>query len=102
MFGFGPIATFLVIAVAALVSAAWLFRSDIVSMVRPKPEESEGMGVARPSDKALASARDRVDSLHGWKADSVILSPAEFTSLVTAGLPAEARSHIDSLGVTQK
>ena len=91
-----------ILILAALVSAAWLFRSDLMRIARPKAqtEESDGMGVARPSAEALAKARDRVDSLHGWKADSVILSTAEFASLITAGLPAEARSHVDSLGVT--
>jgi hypothetical protein len=91
-----------ILILAALVSAAWLFRSDIMRMVGPKAdvEESDGMGVAYPSAKALAKARDRVDSLHGWHADSVILSATELASLITAGLPAEARSHVDSLGLT--
>jgi hypothetical protein len=91
-----------ILILAALVSAAWLFRSDIMRVVGPKAEveESAGMGVAHPSAKALAKARDRVDSLHGWHADSVILSAAELASLITTGLPAEARSHVDSLGLT--
>jgi hypothetical protein len=91
-----------ILILAALVSAAWLFRADLMRIAGPKAEteESAGMGVARPSPKALAKARDRVDSLHGWHADSVILSATELASLITAGLPAEARSHVDSLGLT--
>lgn len=91
-----------ILILAALVSAAWLFRSDLMRMVGPKAqvEESDGMGVARPSATALAKAHDRVDSLHGWKADSVILSASELASLITTGLPAQARSHVDSLGLT--
>ena len=63
-----------ILILAALVSAAWLFRSDLMRIARPKAqtEESAGMGVVRPSAKALAKARDRVDSLHGWQADSVM------------------------------
>jgi hypothetical protein len=88
-----------ILLLAALVSAAWLFRSDIMRVVRPEAAEHGGP-VAHPSPKALAQARDRVDSLLGWQADSVVLSAAELASLVTAGLPAQARSHVDSIGLT--
>ena len=57
-----------ILILAALVSAAWLFRSDLMRIARPEAqtEESAGMGVARPSAKALAKARDRVDGFHWW------------------------------------
>jgi hypothetical protein len=89
-----------ILLLAALVSGAWLFRFDIVRMVRPPAAAPADSIVAQPNPKALAKAHDRVDSLHGWKADSVVLSPAELASLVTVGLPAEARSHVDSLSIT--
>ena len=86
-----------ILVLAALVSAAWLYRDQLTAMVRPTPAEGP---VGQPSSAALARAHDRVDSLNGWHADSVVLSASEMASLLQAGLPKEARSHIDSLAVT--
>jgi len=91
-----------ILALAILVSGAWLFRQQIIRLVRPPAAqvgapEAEPRGVAGPS--ALARARDKVDSLHGWGADSVVLSSAEFAALVVDGLPQEARRHLDSVSL---
>jgi hypothetical protein len=80
-----------------------LFRQEIIRLVRPpaaqvRTPELEPPGIAGPS--ALARARDKVDSLHGWRADSVVLSAAEMGSLVMDGLSRDARRHLDSLTVT--
>jgi hypothetical protein len=92
-----------ILALAILVSGAWLFRREILRLVRPpaaevRGPEAEPSGIAGPS--ALARAHDKVDSLHGWGADSVVLSAAEMASLLMDGLPREARLHLDSLTVT--
>jgi hypothetical protein len=92
-----------ILALALLVSGAWLFRKELVRLVRPREHpveeaEAEGApGLAGPA--ALARARDKVDSLHGWGADSVVLSASEMASILVDGLPGEARRHLDSLAL---
>lgn len=92
-----------ILALALLVSGVWLFRRDLRRLARPSErpagqQEAEGAaGLAGPA--ALARARDKVDSLHGWGADSVVLSAAEMASIVMEGLPSGARRHLDSLTV---
>ncbi len=48
---------------------------------------------------SLASANAKVDSLNGWRADSVVLTASEFASLVGDGMDAEMRAALDSLQV---
>jgi hypothetical protein len=92
-----------ILALAVLVSGAWLFRHEILRAVRPpqpvaeQPGSDGGPGVASPA--ALDRARDKVDSLHGWQADSIVLSAAEMASIIVDGLPDEARRHLDSVTV---
>lgn len=91
-----------ILALAVLVSGAWLFRREIIRAVRPssqalQPNRGAGSGVAGPA--ALDRARDKVDSLHGWQADSIVLSAAEMASIIVDGLPDEARRHLDSVTV---
>jgi hypothetical protein len=40
-----------------------------------------------------------VDSLNGWRADSVVLTPSEFASLVGNGMDRQLRGQLDSLQV---
>jgi hypothetical protein len=106
----------LVLAVG--ISAAWLFRDDLLRVAPPEVQrvgdalgagggrdrsadratEAPGKPVA-PGERALERARDKVDSLHGWDADSVVLSPAEVASLIMSGLPPAARARLDSVRV---
>jgi hypothetical protein len=92
-----------ILALAALVSGAWLYRREILRLVRPSRPAAEesagatGSGVAGTT--ALARARDKVDSLHGWEADSIVLSPSEMASIIVDGLPGDARRHLDSVTV---
>jgi hypothetical protein len=86
------------VVLAVLLSAAWLFRENIAGAFGRHGDQSAA--VAHPTSKALDSARDKVDSLNGWHADSVMLSATEMASLLVAGLPREALSHFDSVGVT--
>lgn len=98
-----PFRLFGIVVLAALVSGAWLFRGEIVRLLRPQvarvTASLSGDGGGTPGPAALARARDKVDSLHGWNADSVILNANEMASLLLDGLPGEARSHLDSLSL---
>ncbi len=92
-----------ILTLAALVSGAWLFRHDILRLVRPqvaRVTESLGGGAAGTGNAgALARARDKIDSLHGWAADSVVLTAGEMASLLADGLPKEARGRLDSIAL---
>ncbi len=98
---------------ALLLSGAWLFRADLLGFIRPRVTQArEAMdrrgGGSRdapsgrpssPAPGALEAARDKVDSMHGWSADSVVLSAREMASLLVAGLPHEARRRLDSVAI---
>lgn len=102
------------LGLALVVSGAWLFRADLLGFIRPRVEQARDAlgaggapGPSRPAvpdaaitPGALEMAQDKVDSLHGWGADSVVLSAREMTSLLVAGLPPEARSRLDSVSVS--
>jgi len=85
------------------LALGWLYRDQVVRTARgwlahaeaPAPATSAG----RPGARALASAKSKVDSLNGWGADSVVLTPSELASLVGDGLDAEVRRQLDSLRV---
>jgi hypothetical protein len=87
-----------VVLLAVFLSAAWLFRENIAGALG---HHGDGSTVAaHPTPKALGRARDKVDSLNGWHADSVMLTATEMASLLEAGLPRDALTHFDSVGVT--
>jgi hypothetical protein len=78
----------------------WRNRDRIAEVLGVRPTvtvapESRG----RPTGRGLARAIEKVDSLNGWRADSIVLSAGEMASLVGAGLPAVVRRDIDSLQV---
>jgi hypothetical protein len=92
----------------ALVIVGWLYRDRVVregrrllDRVQPGASSSAtGSGAhGRPSARALASADAKIDSLNGWGADSVVLSPAEVASLMGRGLAPAFRRELDSLQV---
>ncbi|MGH7513165.1 MAG: hypothetical protein ACREOQ_09605, partial [Gemmatimonadales bacterium] len=53
----------------------------------------------RPGSRALASAEAKIDSLNGWHADSIVLTPSEVASLMGRGLSPAFRKELDSLQV---
>lgn len=53
----------------------------------------------RPGIRALKTARAKIDSLSGSRADSVVLTPSEAASLVGSGLDPALRRQLDSLRV---
>jgi hypothetical protein len=92
--------------IAALV-VGWLYRDRVVregrhwvgriEAFRGAPASPAARG--RPGRKALASAEAKVDSLNGWRADSVVLTASEVASLMGNGLSPEFRKELDSLQV---
>lgn len=90
------------VLIAALV-LGWLYRDRIVREGRRVFGATEAVAPAvlagRPGQRALASARSKIDSLNGWRADSVVLTPAEVASLIGSGLDPTLRSQLDSLQV---
>jgi hypothetical protein len=91
-----------ILVLAALVSGGWLFRREITTAIRPQVArlrqsfDSEASG---PGPGDLARARDKVDSLHGWNADSVLLTANEMAALIASGMPPSVSPHLDSLSV---
>ncbi len=92
-----------IVVLAGLVSGAWLFRAEILRLVRPQVSRVTASlgrdGAGKPGPAALARAQDKVDSLHGWGADSVVLDADEMAALLADGLPREARGHLDSISL---
>jgi hypothetical protein len=69
--------------------------SSEAASTTPAPSASTG----RPGVTALKSARAKVDSLNGWRADSVVLTASEFASLVGTGMDGQLRRQLDSMRV---
>jgi hypothetical protein len=67
----------------------------LIERVRGEVPAPEG----RPGVSALESANAKVDSLNGWRADSVVLTPSEFASLVGNGMDRQLRGQLDSLRI---
>lgn len=94
-----------ILVLAVLVSGAWLFRRDLMQKVwpekqaalRPTPEVT--ITPASVSETALVRAQDKLDSLHGWAADSVVVSAAEAVALIMNAVPPDARKHVDSVAI---
>ena len=95
------------LVVVAALGLAWLYRDRLEHEARrviDRVREAAPSGVAsspegRPGVNALESANAKVDSLNGWRADSVVLTPSEFASLVGSGMDRQLRSQLDSLKV---
>jgi hypothetical protein len=100
-------APFKLVGVLGLVAAlivGWLYRDRLADGFRGvlgntgltgKPTVTSG----RPGTHALLSANSKIDSLNGWRADSVVLTASEVASLIGVGLTAPVRSQLDSLEV---
>jgi hypothetical protein len=86
------------------LALGWLYRDQVVRTARGWLDRAEAPAAVaassgRPGARALASAKSKVDSLNGWGADSVVLTPSELASLVGDGMDAEVRRQLDSLRV---
>jgi hypothetical protein len=91
----------------AVLVVGWLYRDRVLRearglrdrVVHSSPAQSAGPPVGRPGPRSLARAQAKIDSLNGWRADSVVLSPGEVASLMGQGLAPSFRKELDSLQV---
>jgi hypothetical protein len=86
-----------------LLGVGWLYRDRLIGEVRRLFSSSaltnRVTSGGRPGSHAIISAHAKIDSLNGWRADSVVLTAAEVASLIGAGLDPAVRSQLDSLQV---
>ena len=93
------------LVVIAALALGWLYRDQVVRTARGWLAHAEGAApppaasTGRPGTRALASARSKVDSLNGWRADSVVLTASELASLIGDGMDREVRRQLDSLRI---
>jgi len=87
----------------AALAIGWLYRDRLSEQAHQVLGSITGSKTAptggRPGSRALLSARAKVDSLNGWRADSVVLTASEVASMIGAGLDPSLRSQLDSLQV---
>ncbi|HRZ09675.1 MAG TPA: hypothetical protein P5319_07230, partial [Gemmatimonadales bacterium] len=89
--------------VAGLLYFGWTERDRISAYWRrltDRPPATAPGETGRPGEAALQSATSKIDSLNGWRADSVVLTASEMASLIGAGLDRRVREDLDSLAVT--
>jgi hypothetical protein len=89
------------LGVIVLLAIGWLYRDRLAEELRRLvgSSASEAATSGRPGTNALLSARAKIDSLNGWRADSVILTASEVASMIGVGLDPSVRSQLDSLQV---
>ena len=90
------------LAVVLALAVGWLYRDRLsaeVGRLLNRPSGAATVSTGRPGASALSSANSKVDSLNGWRADSVVLSASEVASLIGAGLNPALRRQLDSLQV---
>ncbi|MFL5518309.1 MAG: hypothetical protein ACJ8DJ_19300 [Gemmatimonadales bacterium] len=87
----------------AALAFGWLYRDRLLRegrrLLPGHAEGAPGASGGRPGVRALEAARSKVDSLNGWRADSVVLTAAEVASLMGSGLDPAFRKELDSLQV---
>ncbi|HZA91877.1 MAG TPA: hypothetical protein VE420_04560 [Gemmatimonadales bacterium] len=84
------------------LAVGWLYRDRLSAELGRLFDRSSGeasIATGRPGATALSSAKSKVDSLNGWRADSVVLTASEVASLIGAGLHPALRRQLDSLQV---
>ncbi len=87
------------VAIGAAAVVAWQERDRIGELLGRKGGAEEAVRTGRPSEAGLARARDKVDSLNGWRADSVLLTPGEAASLVADAMADTRVGTLDSMEV---
>lgn len=97
-----PFRLLLGLLVALLLFGTWAYRRELMGMWRfwRSGTAREAPVTGRASTAALARATDLVDSMNGWRADSIVLSAEELASLLQAGLGGAAARYLDSVEVT--
>jgi hypothetical protein len=92
------------LVLVAALALGWLYRDRVIQGVggilgNTGLVKKETAGAGRPGNRALLAARSKVDSLNGWRADSVVLTPSEVASMIGVGLDPSVRSQLDSMEV---
>jgi hypothetical protein len=85
-----------------LLGIGWLYRDRVADEFRRlfrSGSVPDSAASGRPGSRSLLAARAKIDSLNGWRADSVILNPSEVASMIGVGLDPSVRSQLDSLQV---
>jgi hypothetical protein len=97
-----PIRLFFVLLVLLTILLAWAYRRELKGMwgFWRGGTAAESAVTGRSSAAGLASATDLVDSLNGWRADSIVLTAEQLASLLEAGLGGAAARYLDSVSVT--
>jgi hypothetical protein len=84
------------------LGAGYIYRDHLESQGRNLIERVRGVvpsSTGRPGVRSLQSAEAKIDSLNGWRADSVVLTASEFASLIGSGMDRELRAQLDSIQV---
>ena len=97
-----PLRLLLVLFLLLLLGGGWLYRHELAGMWRfwRSGKQAETPVTGRASARGLAAATDLVESLNGWRADSIVLTAEELASLLQAGLGGAAARYLDSVEVT--
>jgi hypothetical protein len=86
-----------------LLGIGWLYRDRLTAEARDLFGWVGGSeaptSAGRPGTRSLVRARAKIDSLNGWRADSVVLNASEVASMIGVGLDPELRKQLDSLQV---
>src|SRR5258705_4796749 len=93
-----PLRLLFILVLLLLLGGAWLYRHELVGMWRfwRSGPHTEVPVTGRASAHGLAAATDLVDSLNGWRADSIVLTAEEPASLLHAGASGSPRLPIRS------
>jgi hypothetical protein len=91
------------VVVLVFLAIGWLYRDRLAGEFHRLLDRSGAreapVSSGRPGSRSLSSAQSKIDSLNGWRADSVVLTPSEVASLIGAGLNPSLRRQLDSLEV---
>jgi hypothetical protein len=93
------------LGVIIALAVGWLYRDRVVREGRrllglsEAPAAGSAASRGRPGSRSLASGHAKIDSLNGWRADSVVLTPSEVASLLGNGLDPTFRKELDSLQI---
>jgi hypothetical protein len=86
-----------------LLGIGWLYRdrltNEVRSLIGSFSDDEPATSGGRPGSRSLMAARAKIDSLNGWRADSVVLNASEVASMIGSGLDPSLRSQLDSLQV---
>jgi hypothetical protein len=86
-----------------LLGIGWLYRDRLTTEARNLigsfSDDESATAAGRPGSRSLVAARAKIDSLNGWRADSVVLNASEVASMIGSGLDPGLRSQLDSLQV---